>query len=251
MIAPASPGGECRATSASCTPFQPIAVSAEQRREDEQRRSPVARRDTRPSRASTRRRRAPSSPSSDARPDASDRRARPTAMRPADAAEGRDRKCEPRRDQRPAQRLGQVHDEEAHQRHLQRRIEERDDRQLARGSDSRTPCEAAAACAAIVNLARGRASRPGRTRIGCAASATTIADAGEREQRPPPAERERERGKHRAAERCARRDAGLLDRERERHARRRRGAREDLRRRRRDRSVARADDQRRRARAAP
>ena len=27
VIGPASPGGECRATSASCTPFQPIAVA--------------------------------------------------------------------------------------------------------------------------------------------------------------------------------------------------------------------------------
>ena len=250
VIAPARPGGARRATSASCTPFQPIAVAPNSGARA--RRAPPPARPasdsavatphapaTRPISASTRARRQQAI--GDARPTRCGPTTPPSVVAGQREAGGH---------QRPAQRLGQVDDQEARQAHLRRGVDERDQRQLDQRARCASTMRSGVNTPASDRRASGRAVgvERGARRLRCERDGEPAGR--DREQRGAPAERQRQAGQHRAGERGARRNAGLLDRERERQARRRRRADQHVRRRGRDRPVADADDERRDARAA-
>ena len=140
---------------------------------------------------------------------------------PRDASDGRRRQREPRRHQRPVQRFGQVHDQEAREAHLGCRIRERHERKLA---------STAATGAAIASGAKMPANENPRRgwRSASSSCANRLRDAEHERARKrdhrecgAPADRKGQCRQQRAGQRGACGHPRLLDRERQRHSRRR------------------------------
>ena len=169
-----------------------------------------------------------------------------------DAAGRGDRERESGGDQRPPERAGQVHDEEARQRHLRRRIGPRDPgerREAGIAHHAPDPRQRVPQRDRRISAPAGVERRADRLRR----CDHRDAQHGDRDERDAPSCGECERRQRGPGERGAGGHARLFDREDEVHARRGGRAGEHVRRRRGDRSVAQAErdggehDQRQRA----